>query len=109
MFNTPLTYAIYIAGLVFKWLKRQGGLAAIEQKNIAKAQALYAYLDQSGFYASRVAPGFRSRMNVPFVLADESLNEQFLAQSRERSEAHTSELQSLMPTSYAFFCLKKKN
>src|SRR3546814_1753 len=83
MFNTPPTYAIYIAGLVFKWLKRQGGLAAIEQKNIAKAQALYAYLDQSGFYASRVAPGFRSRMNVPFVLADESLNEQFLAQSRE--------------------------
>src|SRR3546814_16422057 len=50
---------------------------------MAKAQSFDAYLDQSGFYASRVAPGFRSRMNVPFVLADESLNEQFLAQSRE--------------------------
>jgi len=83
MFNTPPTYAIYIAGLVFKWLKEQGGLAAIEQKNIAKAQALYGFLDQSDFYVGRVAPRFRSRMNVPFVLADESLNDRFLAQARD--------------------------
>src|SRR5690606_7676403 len=54
MFNTPPTYAIYIAGLVFKWLKRQGGVAAIQAANIAKAQALYSYLDDSRFYVSRV-------------------------------------------------------
>lgn len=83
MFNTPPTYAIYIAGLVFKWLKGQGGLAAIEQKNIAKSQALYTYLDQSGFYISRVVPAVRSRMNVTFYLADESLNDTFLAQAQQ--------------------------
>jgi phosphoserine aminotransferase len=83
MFNTPPTYAIYIAGLVFKWLKRQGGLAAVEQKNIAKSQALYSYLDQSGFYDCRVAPGVRSRMNATFFLADETLNDTFLAEARQ--------------------------
>ncbi|MDS1141969.1 3-phosphoserine/phosphohydroxythreonine transaminase [Pusillimonas sp. SM2304] len=81
MFNTPPTYAIYIAGLVFKWLKRQGGVAAIEAANQAKAQALYAYLDGSGFYANRVHPASRSRMNVPFFLCDESLNSEFLSQA----------------------------
>lgn len=81
MFNTPPTYAIYMAGLVFKWLKQQGGVAAIEAANIAKAQALYDYLDASGFYANRVHPGSRSRMNVPFFLHDESLNAEFLAQA----------------------------
>lgn len=80
-FNTPPTYAIYIAGLVFKWLKKQGGIAAIEQANIAKARALYAYLDQSDFYANRIAPNVRSRMNVPFFLKDDSLNAEFLAQA----------------------------
>jgi phosphoserine aminotransferase len=80
-FNTPPTYAIYIGGLVFKWLKRQGGVAAIEQANIAKAQALYAYLDGSGFYSNRIAPIVRSRMNVPFFLKDDSLNGEFLAQA----------------------------
>lgn len=83
MFNTPPTYAIYIAGLVFKWLKKQGGLAAIEQRNIAKAEALYGFLDQSDFYVSRVAPRWRSRMNAPFFLADESLNGPFLAGAAE--------------------------
>jgi phosphoserine aminotransferase len=83
MFNTPPTYAIYIAGLVFKWLKKQGGLAAIEQRNIAKAEALYGFLDQSDFYVSRVAPRWRSRMNAPFLLADESLNGPFLAGAAE--------------------------
>lgn len=81
MFNTPPTYAMYMAGLVFKWLKRQGGLAAIEQANIAKAQALYAYLDASDFYHTHVHPDSRSRMNVPFLLHDESLNGEFLAQA----------------------------
>ncbi|HEU0230634.1 MAG TPA: 3-phosphoserine/phosphohydroxythreonine transaminase [Burkholderiaceae bacterium] len=83
MFNTPPTYSIYIAGLVFKWLKRQGGVAAMEQKNIAKSKALYGFLDQSGFYVSRVAPRDRSRMNAPFFLADESLNARFLAEAAE--------------------------
>ncbi|HUH86870.1 MAG TPA: 3-phosphoserine/phosphohydroxythreonine transaminase [Pusillimonas sp.] len=83
MFNTPPTYAMYIAGLVFKWLKKQGGLAAIEQANIAKADLLYGYLDASGFYSNPVHRPVRSRMNVPFVLADESLNATFLAESEQ--------------------------
>ena len=79
MYNTPPTYAIYIAGLVFQWLKRQGGVAAMEAHNVAKAALLYGYLDGSGFYDNRVALAGRSRMNVPFYLRDESLNTAFLA------------------------------
>jgi len=82
MFNTPPTFAIYIAGLVFKWLRRQGGIEAIEQANIAKAKALYSFLDQSGFYVSRVQRSARSRMNVPFFLRDESLNARFLEEAQ---------------------------
>jgi len=78
MYNTPPTYAIYIAGLVFKWAKEQGGLAAIEQRNIAKARLLYDYLDQSRFFVSPVEPRDRSRMNVPFKLKNEALDEEFL-------------------------------
>ncbi len=78
MFNTPPTYAIYMAGLVFKWLRQQGGIAAIEKINIAKARALYDYLDGSTFYVNPVQPAARSRMNVPFFLRDESLNSAFL-------------------------------
>ncbi len=81
MFNTPPTYAIYMAGLVFKWLKKQGGVAAIEAANAAKAQALYSYLDTAEFYVSTVHAASRSRMNVPFFLRDESLNSEFLAQA----------------------------
>jgi phosphoserine aminotransferase len=77
-YNTPPTYAIYIAGLVFKWLKAQGGVAGMEAINRAKADALYGYLDASGFYRNTVHPSVRSRMNVPFFLADESLNADFL-------------------------------
>jgi len=84
MFNTPPTYAIYIAGLVFKWLKRQGGVAAIEVENIRKAQALYGFLDSSAFYVSTVHAPVRSRMNVPFFLKDESLDAEFLAQADAR-------------------------
>ena len=84
MFNTPPTYAIYIAGLVFQWLKAQGGVAAMEARNIAKAGLLYGYLDGSGFYRNRVAAEGRSRMNVPFFLHDERLNEAFLAGAKER-------------------------
>jgi phosphoserine aminotransferase len=84
MYNTPPTYSIYIAGLVFQWLKRQGGVAAMEQKNIAKANLLYDYLDSTDFYVTRVDKEFRSRMNVPFYLKDESLNAAFLAAAKER-------------------------
>jgi phosphoserine aminotransferase len=84
MYNTPPTYAIYIAGLVFQWLKRQGGVAAMEARNVAKAELLYAALDADDFYRNRVHPDYRSRMNIPFYLRDETLNEQFLAGAKER-------------------------
>ncbi|MEO8136658.1 MAG: 3-phosphoserine/phosphohydroxythreonine transaminase, partial [Betaproteobacteria bacterium] len=83
MFNTPPTYAIYIAGLVFQWLQRQGGLAAIEQRNIAKARMLYDYLDRSSFFRSPVRRSDRSRMNVPFKLRDETLDAAFLKATQE--------------------------
>ncbi len=79
MFNTPPTYAIYMAGLVFKWLKRQGGIAAIEAANIEKSAAMYGYIDASDLYVNKVHAGSRSRMNVPFFLRDEQLNASFLA------------------------------
>ncbi|MCB1897956.1 3-phosphoserine/phosphohydroxythreonine transaminase [Cognatazoarcus halotolerans] len=83
MYNTPPTYSIYVAGLVFKWLKALGGVAEIERRNIAKAALLYDFLDDCDFYENRVDPACRSRMNVPFFLADESRNEAFLAGARE--------------------------
>jgi phosphoserine aminotransferase len=80
MYNTPPTYGIYIAGLVFEWIREQGGVAEMERRAIEKSTLLYRYLDDNGgFYMNRVAPDARSRMNVPFFLADESLNEAFLA------------------------------
>ena len=86
MYNTPPTYAIYVAGLVFHWLKRQGGIAGMERRNIEKARLLYDCIDGSGgFYANRVAPDCRSRMNVPFFLRDERLNDAFLAGAKERA------------------------
>jgi phosphoserine aminotransferase len=78
MLNTPATYAMYIAGLVFKWLKQQGGLAAIEKKNVEKAKLLYDVLDASGFFHNPVAKEDRSRMNVPFTLKDPKLDDEFL-------------------------------
>ena len=82
MYNTPPTYGIYIAGLVFQWLKRQGGVPAIEAQNVAKARLLYDFLDASDFYENRVDRACRSRMNVPFFLKDEALNDAFLAESK---------------------------
>ena len=79
MYNTPPTYSIYVAGLVFHWLKKQGGIAAMAERNMAKAQLLYDFLDNSSFYFNKVAHNCRSRMNVPFFLRDESRNEAFLA------------------------------
>ncbi len=78
MINTPPTYSIYIAGLVFEWLLAQGGVEAIEKVNIAKASLLYDYVDQTEFYYNPIEPAYRSRMNIPFRLRDESLNDTFL-------------------------------
>ena len=83
MFNTPPTYAWYLAGLVFQWLKNLGGVSAVEAKNIKKAQKLYQFIDQSDFYINTISAENRSRMNVPFWLKDESLNNAFLQQSEE--------------------------
>ncbi|MDD5267546.1 MAG: 3-phosphoserine/phosphohydroxythreonine transaminase [Methylococcales bacterium] len=79
MLNTPATYNWYLVGLVLKWLKDQGGVEAMELRNIAKAAKLYQAIDQSALYSNPVAIPFRSRMNVPFILADESLDKPFLA------------------------------
>ena len=84
MLNTPPTYAIYIAGLVFKWLKAQGGLAAMEVRNRRKAALLYDLLDATPFYTNPVAREDRSLMNVPFTLRDDRLNEPFLKGAEER-------------------------
>lgn len=84
MYNTPPTYGIYIAGLVFQWLKKQGGVVEMERRAKAKAALLYAALDADDFYSNRVAPANRSRMNVPFYLKDESKNEAFLAGAKGR-------------------------
>jgi phosphoserine aminotransferase len=77
MLNTPPTFAWYFAGLVFKWLKRQGGLAAMAERNRAKAELLYTTIDNSGFYRNPVDPACRSWMNVPFVLAKPALDKTF--------------------------------
>jgi phosphoserine aminotransferase len=87
MLNTPATYSLYIAGLVFKWLKQQGGLVSMEKKNIEKAKLLYDFLDQSSFFRNPVAKEDRSRMNVPFTLKDKSLDEAFLKGAAARGLA----------------------
>jgi phosphoserine aminotransferase len=82
LLNTPATFAWYVAGLVLRWLKRQGGLAAMAAHNRAKAQLLYDTIDASGFYRNPVDVHCRSWMNVPFTLADAQLDEPFLAGAR---------------------------
>ena len=84
MYNTPPTYAIYIAGLVFQWLKDQGGLAAMAERNRSKAALLYDHLDATSFYRSPVQRDCRSLMNVPFKLRDESLDGAFLKGAEAR-------------------------
>ena len=83
MLNTPATYPLYIAGLVFQWLKRLGGLDAMAEINRRKAQKLYDAVDASPFYSNPVDPQCRSRMNVPFVLADSSLDATFLEEAEQ--------------------------
>ncbi len=78
MLNTPPTYSLYIAGLVFQWVKEQGGLAAMAERNERKAGKLYAAIDGSGFYRNPVDPSCRSWMNVPFVLDNPDLDGAFL-------------------------------
>ena len=84
MYNTPPTYAIYVAGLVFKLLKARGGLAAMEKINIRKANLLYDYLDSTSFYHCPTAKENRSRMNIPFTLKNDALDEEFLRQANRR-------------------------
>jgi len=84
MLNTPATYAVYIAGLVFQWLKQRGGLQTMGELNRAKAQLLYDFLGQTEFYYSPVAQSDRSLMNVPFRLRNDALDEEFLKQAGQR-------------------------
>lgn len=85
MLNTPATYSWYLAGLVFDWLKGQGGVAAMQAQNEAKAKLLYDFIDSSDFYHNAVAPANRSKMNVPFTLVknadDDALDTEFLAKA----------------------------
>ena len=89
MFNTPPTFAWYLSGLVFKWLKEQGGLGEMEKRNQAKAELLYGAIDRTDFYRNQVATANRSWMNVPFQMIDPSLDKLFL------SEAEAQGLQAL--------------
>ncbi|MEJ2344420.1 MAG: 3-phosphoserine/phosphohydroxythreonine transaminase [Gammaproteobacteria bacterium] len=83
MYNTPPTFSVYLAGLVFEWLEDKGGLSAMAEINRRKAEKLYAAIDGSGFYSNPVSPESRSWMNVPFVLANPELDAAFLAQAAE--------------------------
>ena len=83
MYNTPPTYGWYLAGLVFKWVKAQGGLAGMGEINQRKANMLYEAIDGSGFYNNPVDPNCRSWMNVPFTLANAELDAEFLKQAGE--------------------------
>lgn len=84
MLNTPPTFAIYIAGLVFQWIRDQGGVAAMAERARARSELLYGFLDRSGWYQCPIEPASRSRMNVPFRLGDESLDAAFLEGAEER-------------------------
>ncbi len=83
MYNTPPTYGWYLAGLVFQWLKRRGGLERMAEINCRKAEKLYAAIDASEFYSNPVDPDCRSWMNVPFTLADPELDPLFLSEAKE--------------------------
>ena len=83
LYNTPPAYGIYICGKVFKWLKKQGGLAAMKEKNEKKAKLLYDFLDQSKLFKGTVEPKDRSLMNVPFVTGDKELDAKFVKEAKE--------------------------
>ena len=84
MYNTPPTYAWYLAGLVFEWLLAKGSVSTIADINAQKAQLLYQYIDESDFYSNSITPENRSLMNVPFWLADDDLSGEFLAQAQQQ-------------------------
>jgi len=81
MYNTPPTFSLYLAALVFEWLEAAGGLEAMAATNRRKAETLYRAIDRSVFYRNPVAPAYRSRMNIPFILADASLDGRFLEEA----------------------------
>ena len=81
LYNTPPTYSIYIAKLVFEWVKSKGGLAEMEKINKEKASILYDFLDNSGFYKGTVVPKYRSLMNIPFVTPSKELDEKFVKEA----------------------------
>ena len=83
MYNTPPAYGIYICGKVFKWLKKQGGLTAIQTHNEAKAKLLYDFLDSSDLFRGTVEKKDRSLMNVPFVIGDKEMEAAFVKQASE--------------------------
>lgn len=83
MLNTPATYNWYLVGLVLQWLKAQGGVAEIEKLNIAKSAKLYSFIDHSSLYSNPVEISVRSRMNVPFILKDETLDKTFLVEAEK--------------------------
>jgi len=83
MYNTPPTYAIYICGLVYKWIKDMGGIAKMQEINVKKAKILYDFLDNSKMFRGTVVKEDRSLMNVPFVTDDEELNAKFIAEAKK--------------------------
>ncbi len=83
MFNTPPIYSWYMSGLVLKWIKKQGGLEAMERMSHARSDSLYQVIDKSGFYSNPIEIKYRSRMNVPFKLIDDSLNEKFVSEAKD--------------------------
>jgi len=85
MFNTPPTFNWYMAGLIYKWIRQQGGLEAMDHNARERSDRLYKEIDTSDFYSNPVAGQFRSRMNVPFILADDTLNSLFLSEARENN------------------------
>lgn len=83
MYNTPPTFSWYLAGLVFKWIKEQGGVSAMAEVNQRKSDKLYTAIDNSDFFSNPIDPKYRSRMNIPFILADDSLDKLFLEKAVE--------------------------
>lgn len=83
MVNTPPTFAVYLAGLVFEWLEQEGGVLAMEGINARKAELLYDTIDASDFYRNPIEPEYRSRMNVPFILAQDDLSDRFLKEAAD--------------------------
>lgn len=84
MVNTPPVFGVYLIDLVLEWIEQSGGVEAMDQRAQARSEGLYRAIDQSTFYSNPVAPAARSRMNVPFLLADESLNERFVSEAEAR-------------------------